>query len=482
MSKETPTTETIPPDDQAPPVDPNQQTPPAGEQTPPAAPPADPPAEVDPLMSIIMRDLKPDAEPAPVAPAPEEAPPAEPPPAAADTPPAPPAPPAEPAKKSVKSISRVPIVEDAPPAPTQDPAPAPVEEPTSSLTVEQIEEIQEAAVAERLFPDRYKGHQQKLKAWHDQFEAKAQALIEKNPNITEDDDEYQALLKSKPAIKQEDYKKVARTVASEEAVMKATQQLQPRLNRIEMEARKAQVMPDVNNFLTQTFPEAVRQVIGNDKKSPLLDALNLWKEDPTKAADEHPLEIAAIQDVARRQQERMKEFLLMRNRAVEFDPKNQTHAQIADFINTEGNLFAKNGGKYRSKNGKTFMPRSQFIQMISTDKSEGPSFNQSDWSTNKYWTFNDAAIIDMMVIRTKDEAEFVVKSELEKAKKYGFERVQKKTVGNQQSQAAAPTAINPPRARASASPAGASKPTPAAPVDDSPVPLAGIVSHLKMVK
>lgn len=450
-----------------------------------------PPAEVaDPLLAAILRDLKPQAEEPPAAeaaPEPTEPPPAETP--TQETPPPAPAATAKPAKKGFKSAKGNAVVDAPPPTPPpvpEPPQPPPQPQPQAApLTDEQREELEEAEVAARLFPDRYKDYPAQLKRWNSEFETRARALLEKNPNITEEDDEYQALLRTKPTMKAVDSKRVQRTIGEEAAVRATEKRLAPKINKIEMDSRRATIMPEVQAFATNGFQQQIREVIQADARSPLTEPLKVFLEKGAEAVEkEFPMEINIFREVAAASQARVREFLLLRNEAVEYDPaKNPLHQQIADFINFEGQEFENKGGKYLVQNGRRFMPRSEFLQMLNRDASEARTFDRQNWRTSKYWTFTDAAIVDMMAIRTKQAAENRIAEEEQRAKRYGFARPPKQAAAQAQPKPTSqPTSIQPPKARPAAAPGAASTPKTPPPTDDSPIPLSGLVSHLKMKK
>ena len=123
------------------------------------------------------------------------------------------------------------------------------------------------------------------------------------------------------------------------------------------------------------------------------------------------------------------------------------------------------------------------MQMMSRDANEARTFDRANWRTAKYWTFTDSAIVDMMAIRTKQIAETRIQEEEQRARKNGFERAPKKPAANPQPKPASqPTPIQPPKARLAAAPGAATTPRTPAPADDSPIPVSGLVSHLKMKK
>lgn len=471
-----------PADPLAAPVDPPAEDPPIEPDT-PAAPPD------DPFLELILRDLPlsdgtllPGIKPA-VEPTDEPlAPPVDTPPVTPVAPVTPPAPAPAKIKTSVKSTARGnPLVDSAPAIPQFTPPPplSPVVVP-DNLTEEQREELQEAEVAARLFPDKYGARVTELRAYY----IRAEALRTAKPNVAEDDEDFQALVQSKPDLKPVDARKVQRKIGEDIAVQATEKRLQPKINKIEMDAKRAAILPEVKSFVAGAWTEGVRNQIKADTKSVLAEPLRLGLEKGFDAASaEFPLETRVMRSVADKARAKVTEFLLMRNNAVDFDASNPVHNEVSQFINFEGQQFQKTGGKYLVRDGRQFMPRSQFIAMVGNDQAEGRTLDAANWRTAKYWTFDDVSIVDMMGIRMKEEAEFYVKNASEQAKRDGFTPAPKKGVAsNQPNQPKAPAELAPPKAGQRPSPGAQIPAAPLVPADDSPIPLAGILANLKIVK
>jgi hypothetical protein len=446
------------------------------------------------LLEIILRDLDPEGAitgTPKVTPAPE---PTEVPAAPAETPPpaATPAPAPAKVKVSVKSPTKGHPLVDAPPPPPPafvppvQPTPAPVD---ANLTDEQREELQEAEVAARLFPEKYGGRVAELKGYY----ARAEALRVADPTLTEEDDAYQALVQSKPGIKPVDARKVQRKIGEEEAVQATEKRLTPKIEQIEMDAKRASLLPGVQKFVNEQWTQGVRNQITADTKSVLAAPLALALEKGMAVAEaEYPLETRVTRMVAAKSRAKVEEFLLLRNNAEKFDA-NKTitvngqpmfvHKEISDFISQEGESFKRTGGKYLVRNGRQFLPRGEFIAMVNHTPAQQATFDAANWQTANYWTFNDTAIVDMMGIRMKEEAEFHVNNLRKQAERDGFAPAPKKTVGQSQSAAHVPPAeITPPRAGQRPAPGSTITPKTPEPADPSPIPLSDLVANLKMVK
>lgn len=444
----------------------------------------------------VLQDLKGEPEPPEVVaaaePPPGDTPPVIPPapgaaepaavPAAAATPPAETPPPAS---KTIRSIAKNhPLLASLskPEVPALAPAlPPPTSQSDATLTEEQREEIAEADVAARLFPDRYKEHPDRLRAWYGNFQTNLAALLEKNPNVEESDDEYQALLRNKPAVKPVDARKVQRKIGEDGAARATEERLAPRINKIEMEARRSNIMPEVQHFVGKVFGKQLADIIANDAKSPLVPALKAYMEKGEAEAEKlHPLAFNILRDETRHAQTMLHEFLLMRNGAAAFDDRNPYHMAVSSFITEEGQAFQKKGGRLLVQEGRNFLPREQFLNLYRAEPDEWKSFNQDNWTTSRYWTFTDTAVVDMMGYRVKEKAEKLIDQERERAKRYGFANDDSKR--NDNPPPPEPTSLTPPRTTSKPSPGAAVPSKTPAPDADSAIPVSTIVSHLKKTK
>jgi hypothetical protein len=432
----------------------------------------------------ILEGLKGEPETPVVAAAPEPpveppvAPPVEPP----VEPPVVPAAPAAPAIKRIRSVAQDHPLLSTEPAPRQ-PAVAPVLPPVTSqpdmaLTEEQRDELAEAMVAERLFPDKYKGFSDRLRAWMQKSSSEQEALFQQNPNITQEDDEYQATLKGKPRIGEGDARKVLRTMGAEEATRATRQEMQPAIEKAAMDAKYAKILPEVKEFVSKKFGLYIAQVIQSDEKSPLLPCLKLYLEKGEEAAaKKYPLEFNILRDQTRTIQTMTAEFMFMRNNAKPFDPANPHHLAVSDFIAQEGRAFEQKGGKMLVRNGRMFMPREKFLSLYRTDLEEWKSWDEQNWTTNRYWTFTDTAITDMMGWRVKQASENLIDAERQRAKRYGFTEAPPEQIENPQPPP--PEPIRAPRTTVTPAPGSTTPPKTASTEGDTAIPVSKVASYLK---
>ena len=421
--------------------------------------PAEPAAPVtgkdDELLSALLGDYRgdePKIEPAPevveeVAPDPAAAVPAVVP--AATPAPASPAAPAK-ARKRVEIMP--------PETPTLPPPAAPVsakptlpaptvdadEDYVRGLTAEQQEELNEASVAEQLMPDRHKDRRKKLIAYYRNVDATATKLLTDNAAADynlDDDAHYKQVLASKPKLEVVDMRKVQRKMGNEEL----RRELEPELTEIKRKQVEVEVQPQLA-VVADNFSRAAREAIAADEKSPMAPVLKMFAEKGIEAAKhEFPLESEIMIEEGAKSRERAREYVRLVHMTKAghnvFDANNPIHAELVDFINTEGDRFVQDGGDLLVRGGKRFLPRAQYGELL----------KQQPGEAGKYWTFSDSDVLGMMAQQSKTNMENRIAGEVETAKRRGFVR------SAATASAVAPTStrkdpqpLNPPKAQPSA--------------------------------
>jgi hypothetical protein len=476
-----------PPADQQPQPDPGV-TPENQPDAPPDGTPApddegEPPGP-DPLIQAMLRDLKGDSAEPEIKPVPDEPPTsAEPPPAApaaAPVPDPPPAPTAAPPARK-KRVSIVPDLEvQSQPAPTATPAPPPppaaAPEPppadpdeayVQGLTDEQREELMEAAVAERLFPDRYRGRRKALINWYRGFDGQVQQLMTSDPNrkLDDSDEEFQRVVKTKPSLLPAHSKKVQRTIGEEEAVQRVQQNMNPQLEEIKRRQDEIDYQPKADRLVSQ-FQNGVQELVMSDDKSEVGKALREINATPepkdgkwvlagktfdTEAAaasykadvgKAFKLEQAITQDEVNRASKLTREYLMFDKRLRKFDETNPLHVDLVNFVNQHGEEFARNGGDLRNRGGRTFLPRVQYVALARSNPD----------ALAQHWTWDTREIVDLLAYDAKARIENRVKQAIQIAQMHGFERPkpgaasQPTATPSPPAAKKEPTSIQPPRA------------------------------------
>ncbi len=401
-----------------------------------------------------------------------------------------PAPAPAPAKKGKKvSVVRkedVAVIEARQPATAQPPAPAaPIPAATldddyiKGLTDEQKEELREAEVAELLEPVKYKDQKKKLVAFYRRFDAETSAILEKEPEaVLEENDQFKALVRTKPQLSPSESKRVNRKIASDETEARVRAEIRPDMEDMKMNQRRIELAPKFEAFANTQFKTGVDELIVADDKSVVKQALDLIKEKGVDSARlEFPLEVAILEEEKSAASRRVEQFLLLKNQAVKYDPANPDQKFVLEFIDRECKHFAENGGKMLVRDGKKFMPRADFIRMLRENKTESDTL--VGWHTNGFWSFSDSDIVDFMAKNAQLSIEHRVKMADEKAKSMGFERRPRaKSPASPNGNGKPPVELTPPRATAAPARGPSNRPAPV--VESEGVDVIGTMyPHLK---
>lgn len=415
---------------------------------------ADPPEPVegknDPLLSALFRDLedpenreiKPAEEPDPEdeKPADDNKPTDKPAVEPGDKPAEPADQTASPKKKKKVTILKSPVVTE--PEPTQvaqEPTPAPTTTPTpattpadpdadfvASLNEEQRDELAEAEWAEKNLGEKFKGRRKQLV----EFFKKVDDAVQKNPNRTlgDDDEEFQAILKTRPVFDKPTSKKIILGLAKETArdgLKTEIAEQDVKLAEIQLEQRRIKEKPEVDNIVGE-FAAGVASLLedvpeGNkdDTIKTIAEVSKRMRENPTQAAEEHPGEVEAIKDAIQRGKALAQDYTMFARKLSKFDATNENHKWLLDFVNREGEALASHGGEVTVKvvGGvkQTFLPRAKFAELQRKDPD----------AARKHWTFSHRDVLEMIAMNTTAEAAATIKADMEWAQRRGYTKAAK---------------------------------------------------------
>jgi hypothetical protein len=290
------------------------------------------------------------------------------------------------------------------PQPTED------ERYIATLSDDQREELREAEVAERLFPERYKGRKAALIAWFKRYDSEVTKLYDKDPERTldENDQEFRTLVRSKPQLTQADNKRVLREIGAEEATAKVKKEITPKLEDIEVNQRAIAAEPRAKQA-SADIRKAVLHVI-EEAGGPLSDAIK------DKENQELALERTVIEQELELTDRLSSEYVMFANRARRFDPKNELHVRLLQFVEEQERMMLQmNDPKVLMQGNKRFTSRAQFAELAKTDQK----------AAEKYWTFNHRDILNMLAAEAEQRIKDRVKEELDRATKLGLVKAPK---------------------------------------------------------
>jgi hypothetical protein len=274
------------------------------------------------------------------------------------------------------------------------------------LTEEQRDELAEIELAERLYPDRYKGAKKKLVEFYRRFDAEATKMEDPDENP-----DFKRLMDTKPKISQLDYKKVQREIGKREATQAVRDEIAPELEKIKIEQAEIKARPKVAAVLTELETDLNKMFV-DDANSPMRDLAKRLADNQADAVSEYPLEAAVAQAELRRSRALLAEYTLFQNRATKFDPNNRAHTELYSFIESEGEALQKAGGMTRG--GKAFLPLSAYAAQVEAIGQEAAS--------RKFFTFGPDDVKELIKRDAKIRIESHVKRKLDEIKQYGFDR------------------------------------------------------------
>ena len=315
----------------------------------------------------------------------------------------------------------------------------PDEEYVKGLTDEQREELIEAEHAEKLFPDRYRGRRKAMIAWYRSFDTQVTDLMRQDParKLDDSDEEFTKLTGTKPSIMAAHSKKVQRAIGEEQAVSRVQQQYEPELAEIRRRQEEIDYRPTAERLVGQ-FQAGVEELVSARTTSllqvrrsassppspprPTASGRSEMPSSPRKPrlrqlqaqiAESYTLEKTIFEEERGRAANMTREALMFSKGLRSYDPKNQAHRELLDFINTQGREFATKGGDLRVRDGRMFLPREQYVPLARSNPAEA----------NKYWTWGDRDLVELLAFDAKARMENRISQAEIVAKRMGFQRV-----------------------------------------------------------
>lgn len=321
-----------------------------------------------------------------------------------------------------------PAIAPATPVAQPEPKPSPVtatevanDEFEKSLLPEQREELEFDRAAERLMPDKYKDVSVKRLKFFKQLDE----FAAQHPDLTADSEELtQFIEKHKPTYLPADARKLERLAVKEEVLAEAQRATDEKLATANREIQELKTRPRITaeiealeTDLTAMLPENMRTA-ASDKGLDELDG-------------EFPLEGPIVRQVIDNTVLAANEFLELATGLKPYQQGDPAHEWLVRFINTQGQVFQKQGGDALVRDGKQFVPRSEY---------------SGDPAT---WTFSNKEVTDMLKANAKINMDNLLSDATKKHELIASKR-QKSTVEQKPNP---PTEAQPsPRARNSPSP------------------------------
>lgn len=247
------------------------------------------------------------------------------------------------------------------------------------------------------------------------------------------DEQYsQFVQKNKPKFTRADEDKVYREMILEEADRRINKKTSERIEQLEQQLKKQEVLPRVNQAKANFRKVAQQTVVPQEFQKEFAEG---GQEAVTKFAEGNPLEYQIL--------ERNTQELLQFSDALTeifLDPStqldvanNKMHKHLNDWLNGEQDNFIKSG-QTQQDDGRVFMRRERYFQLPDNKRSE-------------YYTWSDNDLLKLLALRYGDKVNVEIKHHRDQMEKAGYTRVQETPQPQQQQQPtrqqAKPPVVNP---------------------------------------
>lgn len=269
----------------------------------------------------------------------------------------------------------------------------PVVAPDPELRQEQREELDLARYAESKDPAK-KGLSDKLLKFYEN----EKKFLEKR--VADEGDEYDP--STDPAYRKFiaanaptfDRKNVVTQKITEEAETRATkrvrEELAPEQERVRQELVELKERPKVQARVNTYVDEVASGMPGE-----VYDFYRKNGGDMAKTQEAFPLEFDIIAKTVDGVLRVADEFLSIRAGLKQFDPKNQQHTYVNEFVDERARVFLDKGGDALKRGGKQFVHPYQWKPGME----------------NTHWTFDDEDVLNMLKVRAQFEAKTRISNE-----------------------------------------------------------------------
>lgn len=249
---------------------------------------------------------------------------------------------------------------------TQDDRPK-TPDPLESLSASERRQFQVYQELESIQPEQYKGVTQKFLKSLTETQEYVKAWAKDNPGQKFDPDaeEHNAFFsRVEPQVDEDDWIDAKANLRAREMSSQAVKPLNEKLQQMERERARAMLEP----FVQQKQLESVNQLL--EEFDPAI-AAEIRKPDGLKALQEKdPITVAILNQTTNMLAGIAAEVVRLCDpqAGVDFDAKNETHREIADFILSEEQRISKLPAEERMHEGKRFIGRLAYLKLPADER------------------------------------------------------------------------------------------------------------------
>ena len=244
--------------------------------------------------------------------------------------------------------------------------------------------------------EEFKGLDEKYTTFFKKHREYIDKQLSEDPDVefnAENYDYQKFLERERPNLTPAQQKNIERTQIKHELREEFKADRAEEVSNLKQEVHEIKTKPELEASIN-SYTDSLFAVTPDDMKELLLEK---GQEEAEKA---FPIEFQVSSHILNTASQFGKELLNISNNITAYDPQgNPIHKHLGEFIEGQGQLFHKNGGSMRTREGKQFLPATKFLEA----KAAGQSQN--------YWTFKDEDILDMLKEEAKKQIVEGVKSE-----------------------------------------------------------------------
>ena len=305
-------------------------------------------------------------------------------------------------KKKVKRIHKKEIIDPDVPEVDQTITQAEESLPQEDPFVNELlpEEKQHLEVVRRVAKRTGNGEDARLVDFFKKNKDYIEKRLQDEPDIDlSDDPDYQSFVaRNRPDISSQDLREAEMDMVAERAERAAYQKLAPRIAAQEREAAVAKILPEVN-ARKEKATAAVSSIIPEDIAKSIQEsgAENVQKTMPF----EYEIIDTAVTNAATYAQK----LIDVTSGVERYDPQNQVHAELSDWIRQEEEVFIQTG-QTKDQSGRPFMRRERWLSLPQQQR-------------DKYWTWGEDQLIQIMYARAKESMDQALQQHRDKMSAYG---------------------------------------------------------------
>ena len=260
-------------------------------------------------------------------------------------------------KKKVKRIHKKEVID--PDLPEIEDAVDLASEPDDDDSFLLPEEREQLKVVKYIASKNNTSQDRELKEYFKKQKEYIERRLEENPdlNLSDDHDFEQFVARNRPQLDMAEVRAAEREMLLDEAEERALKRLRPEVEKTNIETRRLQIKPKVEEEKQKAEEKAMSMV-------PEFLAEDLKNRSPEDVQKDNPYEFNIVNTAVTNASRFASTFLDISKGMVDYNPHNPEHDQLRDWLVKEQDAFI-NGGQTKDQQGRPFMRRGKVLETSS---------------------------------------------------------------------------------------------------------------------